>query len=230
MSESLISIVIPCFNEKRTIQEIVSRVNSLTNLKKEIIVIDDCSNDGTRQILKGIESLITRVVYHDRNMGKGAALRSGLKFAKGEIIVIQDADLEYDVQDIPRLIAPILDDKADVVFGSRFVGSSPHRVLFFWHMFANTILTTLSNMFTNINLSDMETCYKAFKKDIIQSIVFKENRFGFEPEFTAKVSKMGCRIYEIGIAYNGRTYSEGKKIRFRDALWALYCIVKYNLF
>jgi glycosyltransferase involved in cell wall biosynthesis len=177
-----------------------------------------------------IEKLIDKVLYHEHNQGKGAALRTGIKAATGDIVIIQDADLEYDPNEIPKVIQPILDGKADVVYGSRFLGDRPHRVLYYWHMVGNKFLTTLSNMFTNINLSDMETCYKAFRREIIQSIEIRENRFGFEPEITAKVARMRCRIYEVGISYYGRTYEEGKKIGWKDGLTAIKCILKYNLF
>jgi glycosyltransferase involved in cell wall biosynthesis len=173
---------------------------------------------------------VDQLVLHDRNRGKGAALRSGIALATGDMVIIQDADLEYDPQQYPRLLAPIIENRADVVFGSRFMGAEPHRVLYFWHRVGNGFLTLMSNMFTNLNLTDMETCYKAFRREIVQSIVIEEDRFGIEPEITAKVARLGCRIYEVGISYYGRTYAEGKKIGYRDGIRAIYCIVKYNLF
>ena len=226
-----ISIIIPCYNEVNTIEDIINAVRKIHYDNKEIILIDDFSNDGTRELIrKGIETKVDKVIYHNKNIGKGATIRSGIKAATGDIVVIQDADLEYDPEEILKLIEPILNGKADVVYGSRFVGATPHRVLYFWHLIANKLLTTLSNMFTNITLTDRETCYKAFKREIIQSITIEENRFGFEPEITAKVAKMNCRIYEVGISYYGRTYEEGKKIGWKDAISALRCIIKYNLF
>jgi glycosyltransferase involved in cell wall biosynthesis len=197
----------------------------------EIIVVDDCSKDGTRELLESqVAHQVDRVIYHPVNRGKGAALRSGFAAATGDIVIVQDADLEYDPQEFPLMIEPILAGKADVVFGSRFQGGRPHRVVYYWHMVGNRFLTNLSNMFTNINLTDMETCYKAFRREIIQSIRIQENRFGFEPEITAKVAKLNCRIYEVGISYYGRTYQEGKKIGWRDGVRAIYCILRYNLF
>lgn len=226
-----LSVVIPCYNEFGTIQEVVKAVRNSPVKDLEIIVVDDCSKDGTRELLQsGLSTQIDKIIYHSKNRGKGAALRSGFAAATGEIVIVQDADLEYDPQEFPIVIKPILDGKADVVFGSRFMGSAPHRVLYYWHMVGNQFLTMLSNMFTNINLSDMETCYKAFRREIIQSVKIEENRFGFEPEITAKVAKMGCRIYEVGISYYGRTYKEGKKIGWKDGFRAIYCILKYNLF
>nr|WP_173401631.1 glycosyltransferase family 2 protein [Prochlorothrix hollandica] len=197
----------------------------------EIVIVDDYSTDGTREILQeSLSNIVNQVVYHPKNLGKGAALRSGFSVATGDIVIIQDADLEYDPQEYPIVIDPILKNEADVVFGSRFQSGRPHRVVYFWHMAGNRFLTLLSNMLTNINLSDMETCYKAFRREVIQSIKIEENRFGFEPEITAKVAKTGCRIYEVGISYYGRTYQEGKKIGWRDGFRAIYCILKYNLF
>jgi glycosyltransferase involved in cell wall biosynthesis len=193
--------------------------------------VDDCSRDNTRAILKSeIAPLVDKILYHEVNQGKGAALRTGIQAATGDVVVIQDADLEYDPNEYPLLIEPILHDKADVVFGSRFMGGHPHRVLYFWHRVGNGFLTLLSNMFTNLDLTDMETCYKVFRREIIQGITIEENRFGFEPEITAKVAKTRCRIYEVGISYYGRTYDEGKKIGWKDGVRALYCIVKYNVF
>jgi len=226
-----LSIIMPCYDEINTIETIVESVKGILYQSKEIIIVDDCSTDGTREKLKDkIESLVEKVIYHDLNQGKGAALRSGIKAATGDIIIVQDTDLEYDPNEIPMVIQPILDGKADVVFGSRFMGGRPHRVVYFWHMVGNKILTTISNMFTNINLTDMEACYKAFKRDILQSIEIEENRFGFEPEIIVKVAKKKVRIYEVGISYYGRTYAEGKKINWKDGFRAIYCILRYSLF
>lgn len=226
-----VSIIIPCFNERLTIEKAIDAVCQAPIAEKQIIVVDDCSTDGSREILKTkIERRVARVIYHERNQGKGAALRSGIAAATNDIVIIQDADLEYDPQEYPILVEPFIQGKADVVYGSRFMGGKSHRVLYYWHRVGNLILTTLSNMLTNINLTDMETCYKVFRREIIQSIKIEENRFGFEPEITAKISKMGLRIYEVGISYYGRTYAEGKKINWKDGLWAIYCIIKYNLF
>jgi len=225
-----VSIVIPCYNEKNTIEKIVEAVRSAPIENKEIIVVDDCSGDGTRTVLEEMVSqTVDRIIYHPVNRGKGAALRSGFAAATGDIILVQDADLEYSPEDYPLLLEPIMSGKADAVFGSRFMGGRPHRVLFFWHMAGNRFLTLLSNMFTNINLTDMETGYKAFKAPVIKSIQIEEDRFGVEPEIIAKLARTGCRIYEVGISYSGRTYAEGKKINWRDGVRAIYAIVKYNL-
>ena len=226
-----LSVVIPCFNERQTIAQVVQAVKAAPVKSLEIIIVDDGSTDGTRELLqREIEPQVNQVIYHASNFGKGAALRTGFGAATGDIVIVQDADLEYDPQEFPLLMKPIAEGKADVVFGSRFLGGQPHRVVYFWHMVVNRGLTLLSNMLTNINLTDMETCYKAFRRDVIQSIKIEENRFGFEPEITAKIAKTGCRIYEVGISYYGRTYEEGKKIGWRDGFRAIYCILKYNLF
>jgi len=230
-----LSVVIPCFNEIGTINQVVKAVKDSPvkdmGVIVEVIVVDDFSIDGTAEHLKRvIEHQVDRVIYHPKNQGKGAALRTGFAAATGDIVIVQDADLEYDPREFFRIIQPILEGKADVVFGSRFMGSHPHRVVYYWHMLGNQFLTTLSNMMTNINLTDMETCYKAFRREVIQSIRIEENRFGFEPEITAKVAKLEYRIYEVGISYYGRTYKEGKKIGWKDGIRAIFCILKYNLF
>lgn len=226
-----LSVIIPCYNEVGTIEEIIDAVRASAYPDKEIIIVDDHSTDGTRDVLRQkIAKIVDQIIYHDVNRGKGAALRAGIKVATGDVVIIQDADLEYDPNEYPHIVAPILEGKADVVYGSRFMGGKPHRVVYFWHRVGNGLLTLLSNMFSNLNLTDMETCYKAFKREIIQAIEIEEERFGFEPEVTAKLAKSGCRIYEVGIAYYGRTYEEGKKIGWRDGVRALICIIKYNVF
>ncbi len=224
-----LSIVIPCYNEAKTIRAIVDAVRAAPVESKEIIIVDDCSKDGTRDVLQSeIAPLVDRILYHEKNQGKGAALRTGFAAATGDLVIVQDADLEYDPQEYPRLIKPIVEGKADVVFGSRFAGGDAHRVVYFWHMMGNRFLTLASNMMTNLNLTDMETCYKVFRRDVIQRIKIEENRFGFEPEITAKVAKLRVPIYEVGISYYGRTYEEGKKIGWRDGFRALWAIIKYN--
>ena len=222
----------PCFNEIRTIDTILEKVLSVKlPCEREIIIIDDCSTDGTREYLqKYNKSDIIKVFLHDSNQGKGAALRTGFSKAAGDIIIIQDADLEYNPDDYHKLLQPILDGRADVVYGTRFSGGEPHRVLYYWHSVGNNFLTRLSNMFTNLNLTDMEVCYKVFKRKLLNSIELKENRFGFEPEFTAKIARLGCPIYEVGISYDGRTYQQGKKINWKDGVRAIYVILKYGLF
>jgi glycosyltransferase involved in cell wall biosynthesis len=225
-----VSIVIPCYNEKDTIEKIVEAVLQVPLESREIIVIDDCSDDGTQDVLKQkVSQMIDQIIYHPINRGKGAALRSGFTAASGDIILVQDADLEYSPTDYPILLEPLMSGNADVVFGSRFMGGRPHRVLFFWHMAGNRFLTLLSNMFTNLNLTDIEAGYKAFRAPLIKSIQIEEDRFGVEPEIVAKLARKNCRIYEVGISYHGRTYSEGKKINWKDGVRAMYAIVKYNL-
>ncbi len=227
----LLTVVIPVYNESRWIAEVLRRVRD-TPIPKEIIIVDDCSTDGTRELLRSLEGPNTRIILHEKNTGKGGALRTGFANAKGSVLLVQDADLEYDPADYPELLCPILDGKADVVYGSRFIGHS-HRVLFFWHSIANRFLTLLSNMFTDLNLTDMETCYKVFRKEVIDSIQLKSNRFGFEPEVTAKIARGRIprwRIFEVPVSYSGRTYEEGKKIGLKDAFNALWCIVYYRYF
>ena len=225
-----LSVVIPVYNETATIREIVRRVQA-ADVSKELILVDDFSTDGSRETLAAIaaEAANVKVFFHERNYGKGRALRTGFAHAEGDFVIVQDADLEYDPQDYRKLLPPLLAGKADVVFGSRFLTTEQHRVLYFWHEMGNRFLTLLSNMATNLNLTDMETCYKVFRRELIQSIVLEEDRFGFEPEITAKIAKAGARVYEVGISYHGRTYEEGKKIGARDGFRALWCIVKYRL-
>jgi len=226
-----LSIVIPCYNEAHTIRTIVDRVRAAPVPDKEIIIVDDCSRDGTRDLLRTeIAPLVDQVIYHANNQGKGAALRTGFAAATGDVVIVQDADLEYNPEEYPKLLQPILDGRADVVFGSRFSGGEAHRVVYFWHMVGNKFLTLFSNMATNLNLTDMETCYKMCRREVLQKIAIEENRFGFEPEITAKIARLRVPIYEVGITYSGRTYEEGKKIGWRDGFRALYAIIKYNLF
>ncbi|MCL4385566.1 MAG: glycosyltransferase family 2 protein [Actinobacteria bacterium] len=228
-----LSIIIPCYNEYKTIESIVNKVLSvnLDNVEKEIIIIDDGSQDQTIQILKEkIAPKVSKIIYKTQNEGKGAAIRTGIENCTGDYVIFQDADLEYDPNEYPRLLKPILDGFADVVYGTRFAGGQPHRVLFYWHSKGNQFLTNFSNMFTDLNLTDMETCYKLFKREIINKIKIEENRFGIEPEITVKVARLKCRIYEVGISYYGRTYEEGKKINWKDGLRALYIILKYGIF
>jgi glycosyltransferase involved in cell wall biosynthesis len=226
-----VSVVIPCFNERGTIEQIAQAVRTAPLDDLEIIVVDDGSTDGTTEILKEkVAPVVDRIIYQPRNRGKGAGLRIGFAAATGDIILVQDADLEYNPSDYPILLEPIFTGKADAVFGSRFMGGQPHRVLYFWHMVGNRFLTLLSNMFTNLNLTDVETCYKAFRAPLVQHLDLREDRFGFEPEIVAKLAKMRCRIYEVGISYSGRTYDEGKKVNWKDGIRAIYAIVRYNLF
>ena len=228
-AKPLLSVVIPCFNEAATILDLIERVRQAPVASKQIIVVDDGSSDGTRALLQGLQASDLTVLLHERNQGKGAALATGFRAARGEICIVQDADLEYDPAEYPLVIGPIVQGKADVVFGSRFQGAAPHRVVYFWHRVGNGFLTLLSNMFTDLNLTDMETCYKAFRTEIIQAIPIREKRFGFEPEITAKLARRRCRIFEVGISYYGRTYDEGKKIGWKDGVRAVWCILKYNL-
>ncbi len=226
-----VSIIIPCYNEIHTLEKIINLVNKQNNINKEIILIDDCSTDGTRELIKEkIFKLVKKVIYHDRNLGKGAAIRSGIGESKGEIILIQDADLEYNPDNYPILLKPILDDYADVVYGSRFIGPGPNRALYFWNRIGNKVVTTLCNLCANINLTDMETCYKVFKRKFVTQIVLEENRFGIEPELTIKFAQQGARIYEVGIDYYGRQIEEGKKITWKDGVAAIFHILKYSFF
>ncbi len=228
-----LSVVMPCYNEESTISEIVEAVRAAPrcDLDLELIVVNDCSKDRSREILEGkLRSKIDKIIHHEVNRGKGAALQTGFQAVSGDIVLIQDADLEYDPQDYARLLQPILEGKADVVYGSRFQGGQPHRVVYFWHMIGNKLLTLLSNMFTNINLTDMENCYKVFHADVLKKLQIEECRFGCEPEITAKIARLGVRVFEVGISYNGRTYTQGKKIGWKDGFRALYAIMKYNLF
>lgn len=226
-----LSVVMPVYNEQETLDRIVRRVAS-TTLKAELVAVDDGSTDGSLEILRRLESegLIDRVIVHERNLGKGAALASGFAAATGDFVIVQDADMEYDPAEYRKLLEPILDDRADVVFGSRFLGGEPHRVLYFWHYVGNRFLTLLSNMVTNLNLSDMETCYKCFRREVLDGLVIEERGFGVEPELTAKVAAGGWRVYEVGVSYSGRTYAEGKKIGWKDGFRAIYCILKYGVF
>jgi len=235
-SQLLLSVVIPVYNEEATLRDLIDRVCEVP-IRMQLILVDDCSKDGTREILKEFETKNDpdkqfKVIYHEKNKGKGAALRTGFEQASGDIVIIQDADLEYDPSEYPRLLQPIIEDKADVVYGSRFLGDQPHRVLYFWHYLGNRFLTTLSNCFTNLNLTDMETCYKVFKREVIESVTptLCQDRFGFEPEVTAKIARRNYRIYEMSISYSGRTYDQGKKIGWRDGVKALWCILRYGLF
>ena len=226
-----LSIIIPCFNEVSTIKEIINKIKNQTTIDKEIILIDDYSTDGTRLIIeKDLKNIVDQLILNEQNYGKGYCIKKGIEISKGDIILVQDADLEYDPSDYEKLINPIKNNIADVVYGSRFTSSEQTRVLFFWHTLGNKFLTLISNIFTNLNLTDMEVCYKAFRSEVIKNIKLEENRFGFEPEITAKIAKKKVRIYEVGIKYFGRTYSEGKKINWKDGFSALRCIVKYSLF
>jgi len=226
-----LSIIVPCYNEKRTLCELISLIKRSPVTEKEIILVDDCSDDGTTDLIKTLlEREVDKAIYHDKNMGKGAAIKSGLRYVTGDLVIIQDADLEYDPREYPRLMQPVLAGKADVVYGSRFLGGAPHRVHLFWHYLGNKFLTIFSNMFTNLNLTDMETCYKLFRTEIIKEIDINQKRFGIEPEITAKIGMKKCRIYEVGISYYGRSYEDGKKINWKDGLKAVFVILKYGIF
>ena len=226
-----VSVIIPCYNEKNSLPKLLARVKEAPVKEKEIVLVDDASEDGTREMIKAtLEREVDQVVYHEKNMGKGAAIRSGLERVSGDIVIIQDADLEYDPMEYPKLIEPILTGKADVVFGSRFVGGGPHRVHLFWHYVGNKMLTLFSNMFSNLNLTDMETGFKVFRTEVIKGIQLKEKRFGIDPEIAIKVGKTRCRVYEVGISYYGRSYGEGKKITWKDGLEAVWVVLKYGIF
>ncbi|HDZ90645.1 MAG TPA: glycosyltransferase family 2 protein [Deltaproteobacteria bacterium] len=226
-----LSIIIPCYNEKQHLSELISLVKGSPVQDKEIILVDDCSTDGTREMIRTrLADQVDKIIYHPENMGKGAAIRSGLNHVTGDMVIIQDADLEYDPMEYPKLMEPVLREKADVVYGSRFMGEGPHRVHLFWHYVGNRILTIFSNMFTNLNLTDMETCYKLFRTEVIRKIDLKQNRFGIEPELTAKIAREKCRIYEVGISYYGRSYQEGKKIGWKDGFKAIFVILRYGIF
>ena len=226
-----LSIIIPCYNEERFLAQLISHVKESPVEEKEIILVDDGSDDGTTDLIRSkLEGEVDKVIYHPKNIGNGAAIRSALKQVTGDLVIIQDADLEYEPKEYPKLMAPILEGKADVVYGSRFLGEGPHRVHMFWHYVGNKLLTILSNMFTNLNLTDMETCYKLFRTEILKNITIEEKGFGVEPEITAKMAKQECRVYEVGISYYGRSYSEGKKINWKDGFRAIFLILKYGIF
>ena len=225
-----LTVVIPCFNEVSTVEAILHKVREAEPADKEIVLVDDCSTDGTREVLEKCRPLIDQLILQEKNGGKGSALRTGFAAATGDVVVVQDADLEYNPKEYVRLLEPILENRADVVFGSRFMGADAHRVLYFWHYLGNKFLTLLSNAFTNLNLTDMETCFKMFRREVLQKIKLRENRFGVEPEITAKVARLRVPIYEVGISYAGRTYEEGKKIGWKDGVRAIWAILKYNLF